>query len=149
MAGVSSATAGIPGTSGRPGRSRVEDLVLLALGIAAAVLAVSAVAGRVAELTILLGALLLPGWLVVDRLGVSEPFARYLLSLLLGAAVEAAVCLGMVESTWWHPVALGTVLLIGCVTVLAARVLGDLPGSRRRLGGGGGGAGDVLEETTG
>lgn len=149
MAGVSTQTAGIPGVIGSaPRRSRVEVLVLLALAVAAAFLVAAEVSGRVAGLTILLAVLLLPGWLVVDRLGVTEPFARYLLSVVLGGAAEAAVCLAMVASTWWHPVAVGTVLLFGCVVLLATRAFPTRPGPGRRPGARGGGAGDV-QETTG
>jgi hypothetical protein len=111
---ASSSSSGPPP---RTGQRVMFDLLLLALGVAAAIACVADL-GTARPLLLLGAACLLPGGAVLALLPVANWLERLAIAIGLSLSVETAVTTVMTWTGWWHP--FGLAIALG---ILAAGIL--------------------------
>lgn len=106
-----------------PGASsaRTGELVLVVLGVVAAVLAAIDVAGPVRTVVVFVALLLVPGWAMVRRVHPLEPAVRFVLTVIGSIGVLTILALAMVWSQFWHPRVVSIVVLVVAAALIAWR----------------------------
>lgn len=91
---------------------RKSEWLLTGLGVVAFTLIVTDFGGPVRAVFVLAAWLLLPGWVLVRRLKPVEPASRLCFTVGASASLAAIIGLLMVWMRFWHPIPVGSVLLL-------------------------------------